>query len=277
MAETLDFDALWPWPLGQFGNARSDSPCLLEVVSFLDTGELDWMPECVGDVLQDFLMAVQDAMPDAERQKLKRFIPRLIGCADEWADDARESYLRRKAITEWLPLALEAAGLWRHRAATAFIRGRPIEGRARASCRSARTDGRLALSGTSCRGCALFVANRKLFGGARGRHEYYGYKRSRRAQDLPLRRSSRRIQAGHDSGHLRCGDRCHRRRAETWQAGRRSRPLDRRRGRRTVPEIAVGHNSHGRCPGGAALIRHQMTTAPAPATSGRPGAHTWLR
>jgi hypothetical protein len=56
-------------------------------------------------------MDLQDAMPDAERQRLKRFIPRFIDCLDvEDVENARGRYLTVEALTVWLPMALDAAG-----------------------------------------------------------------------------------------------------------------------------------------------------------------------
>jgi hypothetical protein len=110
MAETLDFEALWPFELGRYGTSEGNAPCIFEVVSFLDTGEIDDVPECVSGVLRDFIEFVHDAMPDAERQRLKRFIPRLLNCADEKVEAARSRLLVLKAITNFLPPALKAGG-----------------------------------------------------------------------------------------------------------------------------------------------------------------------
>jgi hypothetical protein len=110
MAQRLDFEALWPFELGQFGTSKGNAPCIFEVVSFLDTGVINDTPECVSDVLLDFIQPVHDAMPDAERQRLKRFIPRLLNCADEKMEAARSRWLVLKAITNFLPPALKAGG-----------------------------------------------------------------------------------------------------------------------------------------------------------------------
>ncbi len=64
----------------------------------------------VGAPLADFVQHVHDAMPDAERQKLLRFVPRLLGSRDMLADGERAAYLANEALRNWLPLALEAGG-----------------------------------------------------------------------------------------------------------------------------------------------------------------------
>jgi hypothetical protein len=114
MAETLDFAALWPFELGRYGvGAKGPMPCFLEVVWFLKTGRID-EPLALNDeseVLGDFIMDVQDGMPDDQRQKLKRFIPRFIGSWDEPAEDLRTVYLIYQAIGKWLPMVLEATNI----------------------------------------------------------------------------------------------------------------------------------------------------------------------
>jgi len=112
MAKTLDFEALWPFDLGRFGTTKGNAPCFLEVAAFLKTGEFDDRAlDNESGVLIDFIMGLQDAMPDRPRQKLKRFIPRFIGCADFSSELARRKYIMHQALWAWLPLALDAAGM----------------------------------------------------------------------------------------------------------------------------------------------------------------------
>jgi hypothetical protein len=111
MAESLDFEALWPFKLHRFGTYRGDGPCVMEVVSFLDGGPIDDDdPSCVADALLVFVQHVHDAMPDDERQKLLRFVPRLLDSWDLAADLPRVHFLSVEALRNWLPLALEAGG-----------------------------------------------------------------------------------------------------------------------------------------------------------------------
>ena len=44
MAERLDFEALWPFELGRYRTSKGRLPCIFEVVSFLDTGEIQRVP-----------------------------------------------------------------------------------------------------------------------------------------------------------------------------------------------------------------------------------------
>jgi len=111
MAESLDLEALWPWPLGRYGTSKGNAPCLMEVVSLIGEGELDDNPDCTGEVLIDFLIEMNDAMPDVARQKLLRVVPGLIGSVDELAEGMRGGWMVATAFQVWLPMALEAGGL----------------------------------------------------------------------------------------------------------------------------------------------------------------------
>lgn len=112
MAETLDFEALWPFDLGRFGMTKGNAPCFLEVAWFLKTGELSktMIFDEESEPLEELLQGVQDAMPDDKRQKLKQFIPRFIGCYDDTCERARREYILCQALWVWLPLALDAGG-----------------------------------------------------------------------------------------------------------------------------------------------------------------------
>jgi hypothetical protein len=112
MAERLDFEALWPFELGRFGTTKGNAPCFLEVASFLKTGQFDdaIALDDESEALQQLIMEVQDGMPDAERQRLKGFIPRFIGSLDEEREAVRIAYLVRQGMTNWLPMALDASG-----------------------------------------------------------------------------------------------------------------------------------------------------------------------
>jgi hypothetical protein len=111
MAERLNFEALWPFKLHRFGTYRGDGPCVMEVVSFLAGGPIDDdTPRCVAEPLLIFIQHVHDAMPDDERQKLLRFVPRLLDSCDFAADLPRVHFLTAEALRSWLPLALKVGG-----------------------------------------------------------------------------------------------------------------------------------------------------------------------
>ena len=115
MPDRLDFGALWPVPPGRFGwAARGNAPCVMEVVSWLTTGEIDTAWPGVSPAIAEYIQAAQDALDDEARQKLLLLVPGLIGCARE--DDppglefSRCVLLAQRSISLLVPLALQAGG-----------------------------------------------------------------------------------------------------------------------------------------------------------------------
>jgi hypothetical protein len=111
MAETLDFEALWAFKVGRYCTDKREMPSILAIVSFLKDGELIDEPLCVSDVLLDFVLGIDYYLPGADRQRLKRFVPRLLDSRDESRERARIDFLADEAVCNWLPLALESRGL----------------------------------------------------------------------------------------------------------------------------------------------------------------------
>ena len=116
MAERLDFGVLWPVPPGRFGwTARGNSPCVMEIVSWLTAGTIDPASPGVSPGIAEYVQAAQDAMDDTARQKLLVLVPTLMHCAG--ADDppdiecARRVLLAERSLSRLVPLVLEAAGL----------------------------------------------------------------------------------------------------------------------------------------------------------------------
>jgi hypothetical protein len=64
MAERLDFGALWPVPAGRFGwTARGNSPCLMEIVSWLTTGAIDTAWPGVSPSIAEYVQAAKTLRP----------------------------------------------------------------------------------------------------------------------------------------------------------------------------------------------------------------------
>jgi len=80
-------------------------------VSYIEYGELGDHPPCVCPVLAAFGRGVNDAMSHEGRQRLKIFIPRLVGTVDPEAVQPRAEYLAWQAVRVFAPIALDAAGL----------------------------------------------------------------------------------------------------------------------------------------------------------------------
>jgi hypothetical protein len=86
----------------------------LDAVSWLEYGTLGDHPACVCPVFAAFGRGVNDAMSDAGRQRLKLFIPRLVGTVDPAHERERAEYLAWQAIRVFAPLALDAVGQHKH-------------------------------------------------------------------------------------------------------------------------------------------------------------------
>ena len=114
----MDITDIWKFVLRR-GASRDprQGACLLDAVSWLEYGTLGDHPPCVCPVIAAFGRGINDAMSDAGRQRLRAFIPRLVGTVDPSAEKKRGEFLAWQAINVFAPLALEAAGL-HERAAT---------------------------------------------------------------------------------------------------------------------------------------------------------------
>jgi hypothetical protein len=115
MSERLDFEMLWPVPAGRFGwSARGNTPCVMEIVSWLTVGTIDAAWPGVSRSIAEYVQAVQDAMDDEPRQKLLVLVPALIGCAKAGdppeIETGRQLLLAQRSLSVLVPLVLEAAG-----------------------------------------------------------------------------------------------------------------------------------------------------------------------
>lgn len=108
----MNISDIWQFPLI---NGSSDSPqngaCLLDAVSWFEYGHLGDHPECVCPVIAMFGRGVNDVMRNEGRQRLRAFIPRLVGTVDKGSELERSDYLAWQAICVFAPFSLEAVGL----------------------------------------------------------------------------------------------------------------------------------------------------------------------
>jgi hypothetical protein len=90
--------------------------CAMEWVSYLAGEEHSDDPACVSPVLRAFCTALNDGLSDAPRQRLRPYLARTIGTADDGLDEARSwmamDWLIRVYTPAWLGLArlTDAAG-----------------------------------------------------------------------------------------------------------------------------------------------------------------------
>jgi hypothetical protein len=86
--------------------------CVMELVAYIAGQPWSDHPPCVSPVLGAFLRSWNDALDDATRQRLKDYIPRLIGTAGSPEIDERRAWM----ATDWAcrvsaPRWLRKAGL----------------------------------------------------------------------------------------------------------------------------------------------------------------------
>jgi hypothetical protein len=111
----VDINEIWKFELRK-GNSKNprEGACLLDAVSWLEYGTLGDHPACVCPVIAAFGRGINDAMSDEGRQRLKLFIPRLVGTVDPEHERERAEYLAWQAIRVFAPLALDAVGQHKH-------------------------------------------------------------------------------------------------------------------------------------------------------------------
>ncbi len=86
------------------GEPGKGTMCVMSLVAHLaGEGHTD-RPGCVSPVIRDFVIPVNDHMPREVRQRLKPFVPRLVGTNDG-LDRARAEVLRRVLAEVILPRA----------------------------------------------------------------------------------------------------------------------------------------------------------------------------
>ena len=86
----------------------------MEAVAWLAGEPHSDHPICTCPVLAAYVRALNDRMPDAVRQRLKDYLPILIGTRNEALELKRAQYLAWDAITVMVPIALDAVGLTEH-------------------------------------------------------------------------------------------------------------------------------------------------------------------
>jgi hypothetical protein len=84
--------------------------CLMEAVACFAGNPFSDHPETTSPVLAAFGRPINDAMPNARRQDLKQFIPRLVATSDQAERDVQRGFL----LADWsvrtiLPMSLESA------------------------------------------------------------------------------------------------------------------------------------------------------------------------
>jgi hypothetical protein len=139
---TLDFDTL----VLRSGvhTSPSDGVSLMEAVSALAGEPWSNSPSCTSPVIAAYAHSFSDWLPDDERQRLKVYIPRLVGTAEPDLELRRAFACADSAVRVFTPLAFRAAGLVEEAARLGALA--PVDGESATSARSVASAARSAAS-----------------------------------------------------------------------------------------------------------------------------------
>jgi hypothetical protein len=101
--------------LPKLAGGKHDDPsrglCAMEMIAYMERLEHTDAPPCTCPVIAAYVRGINDLMPEAQRQRLLPYLPRLVGTVAPEHERARGEYLAWAAITIFAPAALRAAGL----------------------------------------------------------------------------------------------------------------------------------------------------------------------
>jgi len=79
-------------------SANDHEMCVMEAVAYVAGEPWSDRPKCASKVIAAFCRSWNDSMDDATRQRLKPYVPKLIGTADGEATEQRLAWM----VTDWL-------------------------------------------------------------------------------------------------------------------------------------------------------------------------------
>ena len=85
--------------------------CFMEMVAFMNGEAWSDRPDCACPVIAGYCRAINDLMPQEWRDKLQKFVPRLIGTVSDEHTQERTEYLAMQAVTVFAPISCDKAGL----------------------------------------------------------------------------------------------------------------------------------------------------------------------
>lgn len=92
--------------------APSKGLCVMEAVAYFAGEPHSDRPQCACPVIAAFLMPWNDALPDDDRQQLKRYIPMVVGTRGDAALESRRAWMATDwLVREYTPAWLDLAGL----------------------------------------------------------------------------------------------------------------------------------------------------------------------
>lgn len=86
-----DIAALWEYDLrrGKTDHPRNGA-CLMDAAKWIVYGEIGDDPECACPIIRAYAIGLNDMLPDDQRQRLKRFILRVVDNRDPESEGARK-------------------------------------------------------------------------------------------------------------------------------------------------------------------------------------------
>ena len=95
------------------GKHRSpeDGLCAMEMVAYLERLPHSDAPECTCPLLREYVIKINDMCSDSDREKLKPYLPRLVGTVSPAHKQARAGIFVWAAIHRFVPMVLDKAGL----------------------------------------------------------------------------------------------------------------------------------------------------------------------
>jgi len=130
--------------------SSSDGVSLMEAVSALAGEPWSNSPSCTSPVIAAYARSLNDWLPDDARQRLKAYIPRLVGTAEPDLELRRAFACADAAVRVFAPLAFAAAGLVEEAAKLGALA--PVDRESAESARSAAESAEWAASRQSRRG-----------------------------------------------------------------------------------------------------------------------------
>ena len=218
---TLDLDTL-VLRSGAHTSA-SDGVSLMEAVSALAGEPWSNSPSCTSPVIAAYARSLNDWLADDARQRLKAYIPRLVGTAEPDLELRRAFACADAAVRVFAPLAFKAAGLVEEAAKLGALA--PVDRESAESARSAAESAESAARSAAAESAAWSAAESAASAAESARGS---------AALSAGRRRSRRGGVGGGVG-----------------GGRRSRRRGRRRSRRRARSAASAAGSAGSAGGGA--------------------------
>ena len=105
----FNIEDLWHFNLRRLNtdHPRNDG-CLMDAARWIVYREIGDNPECACPIIRAYAIRINDMLPDDERQRLKRFILRVVGNRDPESEQARAEYLVKQTAGVILPIGLEA-------------------------------------------------------------------------------------------------------------------------------------------------------------------------